>query len=164
MEDKKWYRVTDPLSPLHGCDVRGEPRNLVNIDMSFDRFLIVEALRRVDIFAGDRPFQLIAPDGKSLGMMIEWAQLAESPLQDDIVELATDLPYGACLDEYEAERGDEVRLHVATFERAAQVALTHKGKLLRSETYKDLTVPNELVVLFEDGQPVDTILERMVGA
>ncbi len=125
MSEARWYRVTDPLSPLCGCDVRGREH--------LDYFLI-DAVRRIDIFVGDRPFQRVAPTGQDLGLMIRSIQLIESPLQDDIVELATDTPYGKFVWENEFTRPDGASLHVVEFERKRQIALRFRGHVLKSVT------------------------------
>jgi hypothetical protein len=88
--------------------------------------LIILAMRRVDVFVGDRPFQLIAPEGETLGLLIMQDRLEPSPLQDDIVELSTDLPYGEFLEEVEdGPRGDETgaRLTCVAYEERYQIAL-----------------------------------------
>lgn len=119
----KWYRVIDPLSPLYGCDVRGWKKNIGSNDLSYDEMLVVCAMRRIDVFVGDRPFQLIAPEGENLGLLIVLQCLEPSPLQDDVVELTTDIPYGEFLEEVEVSRDDGCVLHIVAFERAFQVAL-----------------------------------------
>lgn len=123
----KWYRVIDPLSPLYGCDVRGWRKPVGNNEMTIQDFMVIEAMRRVDIFVGDRPFQLVAPDGEMLGLLIDWTQLEPSPLQDEIVELATDMPYGEFLEEVELNREDGCVLHLSAYERLYQVALLVPG-------------------------------------
>lgn len=131
-EDKKWYRVNDPLSPVYGCDVRGWRAEAV---FGPDDALVVIAMRRVDIFVGDRPFQLVAPDGENLGLAVRTDQLVESPIQDEIMETGTDRPYGLCIDESEMRRADGCTIRMARFERAIQVALEDaEGNLLATNT------------------------------
>ncbi len=77
-EKKKWFRVTDPLNPLCGCDVRIQ--DFGSFTEAKD-WWTVEAMRRVDVFIGDRPFQLIAREGENLGLMVDARHLVESPLQ-----------------------------------------------------------------------------------
>lgn len=101
-----------------------------------DDGFVVQALRRIDVFVGDRPFQLVAGPDEDLGLIIRMEQLVKSPLQDQIVELVTDRPHGKCLDEYQLDRSDGVALRVARFEEAIQVALDDvDGVLLASTTY-----------------------------
>jgi hypothetical protein len=122
-----WYRVIDPLSPLYGCDVRGT---------SSEPWLTIVALRRVDVFVGNRPFQLVAPEGQSLGLLIDVEQLELSPIQTDVVELDTGRPFGRCIDESTMTRGDGLTLRIARYERAQQVALDdNRGTLLASRTF-----------------------------
>lgn len=126
MSEVKWFRVIDPLSPLYGCDVRGFKKPVGNNQMSTQDFMAIEAMRRVDVFVGDRPFQLVAPEGETLGLLIYWGHLEPSPLQDDIVELSTELPYGEFLEEVEdGPRGDETgaRLTCVAYEERYQIAL-----------------------------------------
>lgn len=128
-----WYRVMDPLSPLCGSDVRGY---VVDTVFGADHGLVIQALRRVDVFTGDRPFQLVAGPDEDLGLIVRTEQLQDSPLQDEVIELVTDRPHGRCLDEYELDRSDGVTLRVARFEQAVQVALDDAaGLLLASTTY-----------------------------
>lgn len=159
MDDVKWYRVIDPLNPLFGCDVRGE--QAVDSRGNPVRFLVIEAMRRIDVFVGDRPFQLIAPEGQNLGLMIREDQLGDSPLQDDVIELSTDLPYGECLDEEHHTRADGLTVHAVTYEHAAQVALLKDGKLLKTRTTLGLSVPNTVLAWFEQGRTEEDILEYM---
>ncbi len=120
-EKKKWYRVTDPLSPLHGCDVTGEQ---TTDGIGKRDLLCIGGVRRVDIFAGDRPFQRIAGLGKDLGLYIDASQLELSAIQDEIVELARDKPYGIFLNESNMTRNtDGHTLRIVQYERATQVAL-----------------------------------------
>lgn len=134
MSDSKWYRVVDPLNPLFGCDVRGH-----EADQSFPdgrSGLVVTAMRRVDIFVGDRPFQLVAPDEEDLGIMIDDTHLEDAPIQDETVELQTDRPFGICLDESELTRKDGHTLRIARYERATQVALSDpQEELLGTRTF-----------------------------
>lgn len=167
VEEKKWYRVTDPLSPLFGCDVRGWVSEAA---IGPDNALVVEAMRRIDVFVGDRPFQLVATPGENLGLAVRTDQLEESPLQDDIIELTTDSPYGKCVDEEEATRADDLNLHVTTYERAIQVALrrvlhTRLGvrlELLKTITIDSYSLRDEIQQMFEDGRTADEIVEYMV--
>jgi hypothetical protein len=124
-------------------------------------------MRRVDIFVGDRPFQLVAPAGETLGLMIDVSHLEPSPLQDDIVELSTDLPYGEFLEEVEdGPRGDDgAKLTCVAFESLYQVALVH-GNTVVSRT---LTNENDDIVrireAFSRGDHVDDLrymIERAV--
>ncbi len=155
MGEVKWYRVIDPLSPLYGCDVRGYSAECV---FGPDDGLVIKAMRRVDIFVGDRPFQLIAPQGETLGLVIDSRQLEPSPLQDETVELATDLPYGEFLEEVEDERGDRLRLHSVAYENAYQVALTSPEGVIVTRTIQNLN--DELIEIremFARGDDVDDI-------
>lgn len=164
MEETKWYRVIDPLNPLFGCDVRVRNDRAVVAKSGAKLYWEISAMRRVDIFVGDRPFQLIAPEGESLGLWIDPAHLQDSPLQDDVVELATDLPYGECLDEMEYERGDGLRIHLVTYEHACQVALLKDGQLLKTLKTSGLAIPNAVQKMFEEGRPADEIVEYMAVA
>jgi len=134
-----WYRVNDPLSPLSGCDVRGRLANFEEAaweNLSAGSFLIIDAVRRVDVFQGDRPYQRVAADGQNLGLLIAESQLVESPIQDDVVEIATDRPYGAVVEERDHDRSDGLALRVVEYESMAQVALddTSSGTVLGSAT------------------------------
>lgn len=126
MSDVKWYRVIDPLSPLYGCDVRGYDASEGPYGIPKGTYLNVSGMRRVDIFVGDRPFQLMAPKNENLGLMVLFQQLESSPIQDEIVELSTELPYGEFLEEVEdGPRGDETeaRLTCVAYEELYQIAL-----------------------------------------
>lgn len=123
METIKWYRVIDPLSPLYGCDVTGYDAADGAYEIPKETYLNLTGMRRVDIFVGDRPFQLMAPKNENLGLMVLFQQLEKSPLQDEIVELATDLPYGEFLEEVELSRKDDCTLHLVAYENLYQIAL-----------------------------------------
>lgn len=158
-DDVKWFRVTDPLSPLFGCDVDG-----YLLDKAFgngrDGF-VVTGLRRVDIFMGDRPFQLVAKDDEDLGIMVDAAMLKESAIQDDIVELVTDRPFGIAIDEGEMTRDDGLTLSIARFERAVQIAMQGPdGDLIASKTFvgDPEFVGAEILEMFEDGADQDDIV------
>jgi hypothetical protein len=158
MEEEKWFRVTDPLSPLYGCDVRGWRSQAV---FGADDALVVIALRRVDVFVGDRPFQLVAREGEDLGIAVRADQLDESPLQDETIETGTDRPHGLCIDESEMSRNDGSTLRIARYERATQIAVEdNNGDLLatRTETadYRDVWEQG-IIRLFETGVDVDEI-------
>jgi hypothetical protein len=119
-----WYRVNDPLSPLSGCDVRGQELSAYDKDgMALGRFLVITAARRVDVFQGDRPFQRVAAVGQTLGLLIDSSQLGASPIQDDVIELSTTSPYGRCVEERGHDRSDGLRLRVVEYELMAQVVL-----------------------------------------
>ena len=163
----KWFRVIDPLSPLYGCDVRVAPDGLSLVkpdDFSTRSFATIQALRRVDVFVGDRPFQLVAKDGEDLGLMIERSQLETSPLQNETVETGTDRPHGLCIDESEMTRADGVTLHVVNYERATQIALRDaNNQVLASDTIAgdlDLRFIWETTVLsmFERGDDQDDLI------
>lgn len=130
IEEGKWYRVVERLSPLCGCDVR------VEVTGKYDWPLIV-ALRRVDVFAGDRPYQLVAAEGENLGIAVDPDDLELAPIQDDIVELTTRSPYGECLEESELIReGSNLVLRCAFYERASQISLEAQGTgVLASRTF-----------------------------
>jgi hypothetical protein len=131
MEDMKWYRVTDPLSPLYGSDVRG--REIYS--ESYPDVMCVQAMRRLDLLVGNRPFQLVAAEGDDLGIWIRLTHLQESPIQDDIVETTTDRPFGLCLNESEMTRTDGVTLRIARYEGATQIAVEDLTQgILRSAT------------------------------
>jgi hypothetical protein len=126
-----------------------------------DGALIVIALRRVDVFVGDRPFQLVAREGEDLGIAVRTDQLDESPLQDETIETGTDRPHGLCIDESEMSRDDGSTLRIARYERATQIAVEDSnGDLLatRTETadYRDVW-EREITRLFETGVDVDEI-------
>lgn len=154
----KWFRVIDPLNPLYGCDVDGYVE-----DKAFGNGrdgLIVTALRRVDVFIGDRPFQLVAKEHEDLGLMVDLDSLRDSPLQDDVVELTTDRPFGLCIDDSKMERNDSISLHVVRYERATQIALLRDGSKLASKTNAgdDRTVwENTVINLFSDGAEADDL-------
>ena len=136
IEDDKWYRVTERMSPLCGCDVLGE----IALDEFGEQlgFLLICKLRRVDVFVGDRPFQLVASPNESLGLLIDYSHLDESPLQEDIIEMSVSSPYGKCLNEDEYTRPDGLILRVVTYSKAVQVALEDPGSgLIAAETFID---------------------------
>jgi hypothetical protein len=158
-DDVKWYRVVDPLSPLCGCDVRlGLFRLLAQGGVEWGR---VEAMRKVDVFVGDRPFQLVAKEGEDLGLMINLDQLAESPFQADVMEIGRDRPHGICLDESEMTRADGVTLRVARYERAVQIALEDPDDCLlatATETSAARSVwETKIIDMFERGDDQDDL-------
>lgn len=155
-ENKKWYRVNDPLSPLCGCDVTGIEA------ISWEGWLSITALRRVDVFVGDRPFQLVAKEGEHLGLLIDTAQLVDSPFQDDVMVVGRDRPHGICLDESEMTRADGVTLRVARYERATQIALEDPDDCLlatKTETgdFKDVW-ETQIIARFELGDDQDDLV------
>lgn len=154
----KWYRVIDPLSPLYGCDVSGyDASNLGQVPSG--TYLNLTAMRRIDIFVGDRPFQLVAPKNENLGLMILFQQLEESPLQDELVELSTTRPHGKCVDDsYEVERSDGSRLKIVQYERIFQVALASKSALISSNYIKSLASIQTLKAMFERGDDIDDLV------
>lgn len=165
MEEKKWYRVIDPLSPLYGCDVLLDGHRVWGVEWAVDAdesFYRVVAMRRVDVFVGDRPFQLVAKDGQDLGLMISNACFAASPVQDEIVVTGTDRPHGLCLDESEMTREDGATLRIARYEKATQIAVEDADDgLLASET--DSTEARAvwesvIIGLFESGEDVGDIV------
>jgi len=153
--EKKWYRVVDPINPLFGCDVTG----LIDED-SLPGYLQVTAMRRVDIFVGDRPFQLVAQEGEGLGVMVDVDHLADSLLQDETVELTTERPYGRCIDESEMTRKDGVTLHIARYESSTQIAVSDAdGELLGTNTlWSGGPTGPEIVGLWE--QRIVSMFER----
>lgn len=154
MDEKKWYRVIDPLNPLYGCDVSGVEA------LSVEGWLNLTAMRRVDVFVGDRPFQLIAKSGEYLGVLIDCDHLALAPIQDVTMVTGTDRPHGLCLDESEMVRKDGVTLRVARYERATQIAVEDaEENLLGTSTetgdFKD-EWERQIIALFESGaEPED---------
>ncbi len=152
MSARKWFRVVDPLSPLFGCDV-------TVIGSTLKGFKHVMSMRRMDIFVGDRPFQLIAPEGESLGILIKESHLEESPLQVDVIEIGSSRPFGICLDESEMQRGDDLVLHIVNYEQATQIALKDGdgGELLATQTFTDKSVADAVLKMFERGDDRDDI-------
>jgi hypothetical protein len=134
MEDKDitWFRVIDPLSPLFGCDVKLGFSRMLN-------FTSIIAMRRIDVFVGDRPFQLIAPENETLGLFIDVNQLEASPFQNETMEMSTSIPYGACIQEYETARTEsdesETVLHIVYYDNATQVALKDGSGVLSKNTF-----------------------------
>lgn len=160
-----WYRVNDPLNPLSGCDVRGEELSMYDKDGEpLGRFLIIAAARRVDVFMGDRPYQRVAADGQSLGLLVDSSQLVASPIQDDVVEIATDRPYGACVEERDHDRSDGLRLRVVEYELMGQVALDDTAS---SELIASATVPidgmREVEKLFVGGFEIDEVRDMILA-
>ncbi len=154
----KWYRVVDPLSPLCGCDVRlGLFRMLGRGGSEWGR---VEAMRKVDVFVGDRPFQLVAKDGEDLGLMINMDQLDESPFQADVMEIGRDRPHGLCINESEMTRQDGVTLRIARYERATQIAIEDSEDCLLATSTEvvDPSDPDEVRNAWEDA--IVTMFER----
>lgn len=160
-----WYRVNDPLSPLSGCDVRLGPDRLDFHRRSDGALLyaIIVAVRRVDVFQGDRPYQRVSALGQDLGLMIATDRLIESPIQDDVVEIATDRPYGACVEERDHERSDGLRLRVVQYELMAQVALDDlsSGALVGSATVP-LEAMEDIEEAFVEGSDSEELLARML--
>lgn len=157
-----WYRVTDPLNPLYGCDVYvvGTASGVLSGPMA-----VISKMRRVDIFVGDRPFQLVAPPDEVLGVMVRVGDLEVSPLQDEKVETGTDRPHGLCIDESEMTRGDGLTLRIARYELATQIAVQdpNDGLLVsRTETSELRNYWEDLVVkAFERGDDVEDIVYRV---
>lgn len=162
----EWFRVSDPLSPLHGCDVRLGPETYSR--PSGPVFQPVVAARRVDVFQGDRPYQRVAPAGQDLGIMVSVDSLRASPIQEDVIELATDRPYGDLIEEYQLDRSDGIALRVVVFTEAIQAALSDEdGSLVRSLTYTGpaLQVRFELLEeAFNDGEDLEGLELIMVEA
>lgn len=156
-EEKKWYRVVDPISPLYGCDVHGCKHSLM---LMRDR-LVIDAMRRVDMFIGDRPFQLVAPPGEDLGLLIKFDQLNESPLQDEIIELTTTRPFGLCLSESEVQRADGYMMRMAQYERLSQVAIeAENGDLVATATCSQKLADVWMQAFAEDGD-IDELIAQM---
>lgn len=149
MSSVKWWRVVDPLNPLSGCDVKID-------ELSIDRsgMHVVRALRRLDLLVGDRTYQLVNPgdDPSGIGIAVDKAHLQPSPVQDDVVEIEYDRPFGKCLSEdvigAPSFAYDGAELRVAKYENAIQVAYGEReGELYatctlrgddRDERFKDL--------------------------
>lgn len=166
MEEKKWFRVIDPLSPLYGCDVLLSGEKVYNVEWAVggedEEFHRVIAMRRVDVFVGDRPFQLVAKEGQDLGLLISNACFASSPVQDEIVEAGTDRPHGLCIDESEMTRQDGVTLRIARYERATQIAVEDADDCLMA-THTDSSDAREswervIVDMFERGDDLEDIV------
>lgn len=168
MVEGKWYRVTDPLNPLCGCDVKLGGNGITNVQMKdgvtqeVEHYNRVIALRRVDVFVGDRPFQLVAPEGEHLGVMVDMRHVEISPLQDETVETGTDRPHGLCLDESEMTRKDGLTIRIARYEKATQIALEDgEGNLLATRTeiasFRD-TWERQILAMWETGQEQDDIV------
>jgi hypothetical protein len=164
VEAKKWYRVIDPLSPLYGSDVLLSGEAVWNVAWATDedeKFYQVIGIRRVDVFLGDRPFQLMAKDGDDLGFLISNTRIASSPIQDNVVVTGTDRPHGICIDETEMTRQDGTTLRIARYERATQIAVEdNNGDLMATHT--DSTEFRDhwekvIVGMFEDGDEVEDI-------
>lgn len=115
MSSVKWWRVVDPLNPLSGCDV------LIDEQVDCSDMHPVKALRRLDVLVGNRPFQLVNPEG-DIGIAVSAAHLQASPVQDDVVEIEYDRPHGKCLSEVTIPSGDGEELRVVEYENAIQVA------------------------------------------
>lgn len=156
-----WYRVNDPLNPLCGSDVlTGE---VGRIEGGSRKFWEVIAIRRVDVFVGDRPYQLVAPAGGSLGIMVASDGLVESPIQDEVVEIATDRPYGKCVEERDLDRSDGVRLRVVEYEQMGQVALDDADGTLAASGNVTVGGISRLEEAFRNGSDLDEMLE-LLGA
>lgn len=165
-----WFRVNDPLNPLHGCDVKvGDPFAVSTAIPEGRSFAPIIAVRRVDVFQGDRPYQRISAPGADLGLMIDvTVALAESPIQDDVVELATDRPYGDLIEEYQLDRSDGVSMRVVSFTGGTQVALSESdGSLVRSMFYSGPAFQVRFELLeeaFNDGEEVEGLVLIMIEA
>lgn len=138
-EETKWWRVIDPLNPLYGCDVR-----LSDVDGIYGGKITspliwwkVVAMRRVDMVVGDRPFQLMAPDGCDLGIAIDPEQLTTSPIQEDVIEFDRGSPYGEFIQERSHRIHDDgPSLTVVRFTRALQAVLIDvDGNCMASNTF-----------------------------
>lgn len=142
-----WYRVMDPLNPLCGADVLIE-------DEGDNGFCVVTALRRLDVLMGNRTFQLRVPEGQHLGISVLAEHLVESPIQDDVIEIAYDYPNGKCLSEATLDTGDTDELRIARYERAIQVAYGEReGELAATCTLRGDDREERLktiIGLFED--------------
>lgn len=160
---KKWYRVTERFSPLCGADVYGE--QATDIGGRPVGLLAIEKIRRFDVFAGDRPFQMITPnDERNLGLFIKEDHLEESLIQDEIVEMTSrGSPYGKCLDEFSLERKfiDGVTIHVVIYENLKQVALLNDGKKVLSTNALLFRGVDKLMDAFVDNASLDELILLM---
>jgi len=142
---------------------------MTGIEVSGERlgarsFLRVTSVRRVDVFQGDRPYQRVAAEGQDLGILIDMAQLVASPIQDDVVEIATDRPYGRCIEERTIDRDDDTRLRIVQYETMAQLALDDlsTGLVLVSKTVT-LEVMSAIEDEFSNGLEVDEMQYLIVS-
>ena len=163
-DEKTWFRVIDPLNPLCGCDVRGV--KCFDAEGNWNE-LHLTALRRIDVMVGDRPYQLRAGDNDRLNIAIvgyanTWHTIVEiSPLQDDVIILADDRPYGRCLDESSATRADGYTLRAVRYERATQIALDdYDGTFLATRTFYGH--PDDLMNVHSDQSSVWDLFEQNV--
>lgn len=156
MAEKKWMRVSDPISPLDGCDVL-----VTDEQVGEHPWRMVYGLRRIDVFVGNRPFQLIAEDKGNIGVMVNPLTLTDSPLGDDVVEMSTTTPHGKFVSE-DLYRGPEdgPSMMVVRFSRAYQVALLDvESRLMATNTwYSDvdeelMEIEMDLVGLFRANIP-----------
>lgn len=157
-----WYRVNDALNPLCGADVlTGDAGHIEGDSRTFYEVL---AVRRVDVFVGDRPYQLVAPPGQSLGIMVASDNLTQSPIQDEVVEIATDRPYGAVVEERDHDRSDSLRLRVVEYELMAQVALddTASNTVLSSATVS-LEGMRQIELDFVEGSELDEMQDLIIS-
>jgi hypothetical protein len=129
----QWYRVIDPQSPLFGCEVRGW---ISEAAIGADNALVVEAMRRLDMIVGDRPFQMIAAAGDNLGLAIRADQLEVSAVQEDIVEMSRESPYGKFVDEwrYDNDRSG-YELQLVRYEGALQAVLRSEDGIVAKNTW-----------------------------
>ena len=146
-----WYRVVDPQSPLFGCDVKGW---ISEAAIGADDALVIQAMRRIDMVVGDRPYQMIASDGENLGLAIRTDQLEVSAVQDDLIEMTRTHPYGEIISE--KKLGDEISLTLVLYGRALQAAyvdgsiVVAKNTWLSSDLQELTDLADYLEAMFKD--------------
>lgn len=143
-----WYRVVDRAHPLWGLEVCGDLDNDDPVTDGCDEPLLhVLAVRRLDVFVGDRAFQI--PRVKGMYLSLEILEL--SPVQDDVIELDTSSPYGKCLVEGTLAPQKGFLLTYALYERAVTVSLTtddlidRDRRKMASETFMGRYVEAQVV-------------------
>lgn len=163
LEHGRWYRVQGNIgNPLNGCDVQvyDDPSDSAGIP------LLVLALRRIDMIIGDRPYQLRDPDG--LGVYIDRYSLVDSPIQDDVVEIATDSPYGKFIDSNIFPLGKDGLITMARYERAVQATYNPVDGDPKNRTYYGAKgeldqIEMSLMKMHEDGQTEELIYQIVGG-
>lgn len=154
-----WYRLIDRAHPLWGLEVCGRlvlgnlyrrGTDLLEDEENFEA-IEVTAVRRLDVFVGDKVLQV--PEVR--GMYLSCKLLERSPVQED-VELSFDSPYGKCLVEssrlVEDGRVTFIELNYVIYEQAVTVVLLRKYRagnrdndVLASETFRGRYVEQSVI-------------------
>lgn len=118
-----WYRVVEATNPLSGCDV------LCDEEMfSKSYYCPVYGVRRIDVFVGDRPFQMVSADPSvDMGIAIHAGHMKLSSIQHRSITLSTDRPNGLCILEKEWEDGKRIVRYAEYENGRSQVSVSIDG-------------------------------------